>query len=114
MCVFATQAGGELRQFPAQAETGPAAGLAHHLQVTPGDPLSPASSYGLHSGLFGGKAGGQTFCGIRPGSTVADFFRGKDAGEEALAKALHGSPDPGHFSYVNSCAYNHLGLIKVP
>jgi hypothetical protein len=112
--VFAAEAGGEFGQFSAQPKSWSPAGLADHFHIAPSDALSPTGANSFHPSLFGSEAGSQTFSHIRPGGTVADLFRRKDTGEEALSKALQGSPDPVHLSYVNSCAYNHLAVIKVP
>src|SRR6185437_2746843 len=112
--LFAAEENGKLGQLPAEPKTWPASGLTDHFNIAPAHTAPPACTYGLHSGLFGGKAGSQTLGRIRLGSTVTDLFRGKDTGQEALSKALHGGPDSGDLSYVNSCTYNHLALIKVP
>jgi hypothetical protein len=112
--VPATKTSGKFGQFPAQVKSWSATGLANHLHIAPSDALSPTGANSFHPSLFGSEAGSKTFSHIRPGGTVADLFRRKDTGEEALSKALQGSPDPVHLSYVNSCAYNHLAVIKVP
>jgi hypothetical protein len=112
--VPATKTSGKLGQFPAQAKSWSASGLANNLQVAPADAVPPSYTYSFHSRLFGSETGGQTLSSIRPGSTVADLFWSEDAGKEAPPKAFHGSLDPGDLGDVNSCAYNHLAPIKVP
>src|SRR6185437_478522 len=110
----AAEESGKLGQFSAEPKTWSASRLANHFNIAPTDSAPPAGTHGFHSGLFRRKAGSQTLGRIGLGSTVTDLFRGKDTGQKALSKALHGGPDPGDLSYVNSCTYNHLALIKVP
>ena len=86
MRVPATKASGKLGQFPAEAKSWSASGLANNLQVAPADAVPPSCTYSFHARLFGSEAGGQTLSSIRPGSTVADLFWSEDAGKEAPPK----------------------------
>src|SRR5258707_559698 len=95
-----------MREYPAVSQA-PKPNL-DCLKFVPGCPIAQAGTNGLHSGLFGGKAGSQTFGCVGLTDTIAQLLRGKNTSKEALSKAFYGGPDPGHFSYVNSCAYNHL------
>jgi hypothetical protein len=105
---LAPQASSKLGELSGKSKGRPATRLSNDLKVVPCDAMAQAGSNGLHSRLFGSKASRQTLGSIRLGSAVAYLFGGKNAVQEAVTKALYGSPDPGHLSQVNSCAYNHL------
>ncbi len=110
----AAQTGGELSCLSGQAQRGTATRLTDHFHILPGDPVPKAGSDSFHGCLFGCETGRQSFCRIGARKTIARLLWGEYPREEALPKALDGGLDPGHLSYVNPCAYNHLARFTLP
>jgi hypothetical protein len=108
MCTLAAEPLGELCRLAAEFQNRPLPGHAKHLNILPGNTVAQAGTNGFHSGLFGGKAGGQALRGIGFAHAIADLSGGEDAPEKTLTKTLHGGLDPPHFGDVNSSPYYHL------
>lgn len=70
-----------------------------------------AGAEGFGSGFFGGEARGKTLSKAGSGAAIRDFFRGKDAFEEAFAVALDGVRDARDFDEVNAGADQHEATV---
>jgi hypothetical protein len=112
---LAAEAFGKLGGPAAKAQGGALAGEADDLNIVPSNAVAQTGADGFETGFFGGKAGGKALSGVGLAQAVAGLLRGENAAKKTLAKTLHRGLDPGDFSDVNSCAYNHLWCpAKVP
>lgn len=70
-----------------------------------------AGTEGFSCGFFSGKTGGKTFGGGGSGAAIGYFRVSKHAAEKAVAEALHGAKNAGHFDEVDSGTDDHEATV---
>jgi hypothetical protein len=111
MSTLATESRGKLCRSAMKLQHGTLAGQPDNLYILPGYAATQSCPNGFHSGFLGGKAGGQTLCGVGLTRAVADLGGCENTIQKTAAKALYRSFNPAYFGNVNSSPYNHLGIF---
>jgi hypothetical protein len=92
-------------------ERGALTGETPDFELFPCDAVLDACAEGLGSGLFSGKAGGETLGGSGFGAAIGDFLFGKHAVKESLAEALDGARNARHLNQIDSGPHEHEAKV---